>query len=44
MLETQPIDEIAEFLKHSEARSNELFNNELAFVTEWNCKEELYCG
>lgn len=40
-LENKTIDEIAEFLQDSEARSNALFDNELSFVTEWN--ERLYC-
>lgn len=42
MIEAKPINEIAEFLKNSEARSDELFNNELAFVTEWD-EEGTYC-
>lgn len=42
-LENQPIDEIAEFLKDSEKRSNNLFNNELSFVTDWDDEEGLYC-
>lgn len=41
-LENRPIDEIAEFLKDSEDRSNNLFDNELSFVTDWD--EEMYCG
>lgn len=34
-LDKGSIDEIAERLAHSEARSEELFHNELAFVVEW---------
>ena len=43
MLEAKPIDEIAEFLRDSEARSDALFSNELSFVTEWD-REKLYCA
>jgi len=34
-IESASIDEIAEYLKNSEARSEALFDNELSFVTEW---------
>lgn len=34
-LENGSIDEIADLLKNSEARSEDLFNNELAFVVDW---------
>lgn len=34
-LDNGTIDEIADRLKDSEARSEKLFNNELAFVVDW---------
>jgi len=34
-LDKGTIDEIADRLKESEARSEALFNNELSFVTDW---------
>lgn len=42
LLENRTIDEIAEYLKNTQARSDALFNSDLAFVTDWN-NEELYC-